>query len=160
MSIFSNIYLIRHGEPDSMDLLPKAGEDQVAEGARQLAALGVGGNALVLSSTKHYAKLSSDIVKKVLGINRWVNSLNVGHYGLYPEQLDRPNLPGFFSAELAWRFSKDQQQTDLVVVTHEPFIIAAQGLPQSIGSVAFGEVVTYEGHWMPPRPPLQPNWPD
>lgn len=139
------IFLVRHGRYNRDGLTPEGRED--ARHARdELLTKGLGGRAIVLSSSADRAMRTAEIIAEGLGALT-AESFRMDIGGNRPEAIQ--NLDDWISRALKEAEASVGDEQQLVVVTHAPLIDVAKGL--TIDGVGHGEVYEYlTGSWNNP----------
>lgn len=153
------IYLVKHGAIDVYDpTLTIAGQEQAKTARDELVERGLGGRAILLSSTANRALQTAEIIAEGLGVEV-KQSPGLEKFGNNPIILD--SLDELIEAELA-KCGLEVDEQGVVAVTHAPLIAMAKKVKTS--SIEYGEVFQYPpGTWdqhfrppgySPPRPIL------
>lgn len=142
------IYLVRHGRYEKGNLT-EAGRSEDAPKARDaLVAKGIGGKALVLSSSESRAVQTAEIIAEGLGAVV-VPSKRIAEGGNHTHGVK--DLDEFVAKALA-EAGLHKNGESLVVVSHAPMLAVAKGLSvDDYFQVDYGEIVEYApGTWRNP----------
>jgi phosphohistidine phosphatase SixA len=147
--ITMSIYLVRHGKDSGPErkLDPKIGVQHAKQALHTLQELGLGSNAIVISSSADRTAETAKIIVDGLG-TKVVLSDAIKGAGLYPYNI--LDLDAFLAASLKEKNMNLSKGQDLVVVTHQMLvqIVKDEGKRGISRAVDYGEVCEYKpGSW-------------
>jgi phosphohistidine phosphatase SixA len=139
------VYLLRHGRAETDSLTPQGIEDSHIA-SKMLIAKGLGGRAVVLSSSEPRAYQTAKIIAEDLDVLPVLKSRYMTVGGLDPRGIE--SLDDWLDDALKECGGPVKDNETLVVVTHEPLLKTAVYGSRECGQIEHGSVIEYEpGSW-------------